>query len=329
MKPEVDVEGVAAWLGWPSGTMEDLTELAVVVPVPGAFAFPAEPKLREELAALDVPPHAIDEIIAGLPSPATTPYAWWLLERLHHKLTDMQGVAFLPPWPTPIAGEDPLTRYFHVYVFVAALPHIRRLHADRGISPEVTRATLADLGLQVAHYQRWKGFAGFDGAFWLWQHFRALMFRLGRLQFTDERIDFDPAPGAGFARGDPSLGIHIPAAGPLTPGGADDALAQARTFFRKHFPERVYRIGTCSSWMLDPQLAVYLPAKSNIVMFQQRFTLVEDWVRPGDEDLMRFVFGIVPERIADLPQTTTLERAVVRHLRDGNHWNIRLGWLDV
>ncbi len=322
------VESVAAWLGWPSGTMEDLTELAQVQPAPDAFSLPARDELCALLADLDVPPHAIDEIADAVPSATTTPEAWWLLERLHHKLTDMEGVAFLPPWPTPMTGEDPLTRYFHVYVFLAAVPHVRRLHAARGIDPAVTHATLADIGLQIAHYQRWNSFPGFDGAFWLWQHFRGQIYRLGRLQFTDERIDFDPGE-AGLERGEPSLGVHIPAAGPLTPEKCDDAFAQARTFFSRHFPERQYRIGTCVSWMLDEQLTEYLPPTSNIVSFQRRFTHVQDWCRPGDDDLLRFVFGYVPESIDQLPQTTTLERAVVRHLRDGRHWRLRLGWLAI
>lgn len=324
-----DIQAVASWLRWPSGTMEDLTELAEVRPTPGAFALPAGTELRDVLASLDVPPHAIEEIVAAEPSAQTTPEAWWLLERLHHKLTDMDGVAFLPPWPTPMVGKDPLTRYFHVYVFLAAVSHIRRFHADRGIPPEVTRATLADLGLQIAHYQRWNGYPGFDGAFWLWQHFRGQMYRLGRLQFTDERIDFDPDSDCGFARGDASLGVHIPAAGPLTPELCDDAFARARAFFMRHFPERRYRIGTCSSWMLDEQLVEYLPESSNICAFQRRFRLVRGWSRLGDEDLLRFVFGYVPASIDELPQGTTLERGVVRHLRDGHHWQIRLGWLEI
>lgn len=309
--------------------MEDLTELADVRPAPGAFALPSGDELGDLLATLDVPPHAIEQIAEAAPSAESTPEAWWLLERLHHKLTDMEGVAFLPPWPTPMVGEDPLSRFFHVYVFIAAMPHIRRLHADRAIPMSVTTATLADLGLQIAHYQRWNGYPGFDGAFWLWQHFRGQMYRLGRLQFTDERIDFDPEPGTGFGRGDASLGVHIPAAGPLTPESCDDAFAQARAFFRRHFPERPYRIGTCSSWMLDDQLGEYLPPSSNILAFQRRFSHVPGWARPGDEDLLRFVFGYVPSSIDELPQTTTLERGVVRHLREGRHWEIRLGWLEI
>jgi hypothetical protein len=31
----------------------------------------------------------------------------------------------------------------------------------------------------------------------------------------------------------------------------------------------------------------------------------------------------------ELPQRTSLERAVVGHLEGGHHWKVRTGWLDL
>jgi hypothetical protein len=275
---------------------------------------------------MDVPPHAIKELLEALPSEDKDPEAWWLIDRLYSKLTDHDGTPHPPPWPAPASVNDALRRYLHLYVFLGAVPDALRIHANRAVPEDVTWATLRDVGLQVANYQRRHGIAGFDGAFWIWQHFRGEIFRLGRLQYNFSRVEFD---ADGFMRGDPALGVHIPAIGPLTPEACDDSVEQARSFFPKHFPDRPVRIGTCGSWLLDEQLAEYLPASSNIVQFQRRFTIVPGWSQPGDDDVIRFVFGYVPESIDDLPQETTLERAVVGHLRSGRHWQIRVGWIEL
>ena len=60
--------------------------------------------------------------------------------------------------------------------------------------------------------------------------------------------------------------------------------------------------------------------------FQRRFTVVDGATDDG-RDILRFVFDRVPKSIDELPQRTTLERAIVSHLRGGGHWKTRTGWL--
>ena len=97
-------------------------------------------------------------------------------------------------------------------------------------------------------------------------------------------------------------------------------------FVERHFREHDFRVATCTSWLLDEQLADYLPADSNIVRFQRRFTVVDGATDDG-RDILRFVFDRVPKSIDELPQRTALERAIVSHLRGGGHWKTRTGWL--
>jgi hypothetical protein len=321
-----EIQRVAGWLGWPEGETQQLTDLLASGARPGALHMPDDGSARAALARMDVPPHAIEELVAVMPSASSDPEAWWLLDHLYSKVIDFDGPVYSPPWPAPANVDDALRRYLHLFVFLGAVPNALRLHAKRGIPEEVTWSTLRDVGLQVANYQRRHGVPGFDGAFWIWQHFRGGIFRLGRLQYNFWRVEFD---ANGYRSGDPALGVHIPAIGPLTPDACDDSVEQARAFFPKHFPDRPVRIATCGSWLLDPQLAEYLADDANIIRFQRRFTAVSAWARPGDDDVIRFVFGYVPESIEDLPQTTTLERAVVTHLRSGRHWQIRLGWFEL
>ncbi len=306
---------------------ERLHALARTGPSPNGFRLPPADEAREVLGRLDVPPHAVDEMIDALPTATDDPEAWWLLERLHHYVVSRNGIATAPPWPAPVVRrDDPFSRYFHLYVFLGAVTDVLSVHAARGIPESVTWDTLRDTGLQVANYQTRNGQAGFDGAFWIWLHFRGDIYRLGRLQYNDERIRFE---GADVAKGGSALGVHIPALGPLTPEACDTSFSAARSFFSKHFPERDYRVAICNSWLLDEQLAEYLQASSNIIRFQRRFTPVEGEVLPGDDDVIRFVFGRLPDSLDELPMETTLQRAIVKHLQEGRHWRIQLGWLTL
>jgi len=99
-------------------------------------------------------------------------------------------------------------------------------------------------------------------------------------------------------------------------------------FFGEHFPEEPVGIAHCRSWLLDPQLAEYLP-ESNIVAFARRFHLVPA-AELGDQAIVRWIFEASdPTDLASLRPVTTLERSVVRHLRAGRHWRIELGWLTL
>jgi GNAT-like C-terminal domain len=87
------------------------------------------------------------------------------------------------------------------------------------------------------------------------------------------------------------LGVHVPRdGGRLTPDACDRSFACAREFFPRHFPEASSETARCTSWLLDP-------------------------------------LRLRRERVAidDLPQTTTLERAVVSHLKARHHWHTRRG----
>lgn len=324
------VERVRVWLGWPQEEAYRLTALAAAPGPDGpVFDLPGADELAAVASRMLVPDHALRELAEGAERARAIPEAWWLLGQLHRHTTMLDGTAIAPPWPAPEPSEDPLTRYFHLYVYLASVDALRRRHAELGVAEAVTWATLEDVGLQVANYQARAGVPGFDGAFWVWQHFRGETFRLGRLQYDRRRVGFDPPRGSAFARGDAAAGIHIPAIGPLTPESCDDSLRRARTFFARHFPQDDVRIGTCTSWLIDDQLAEYLPARSNIIRFQQRFTPVAGLSAPGDDDVIRFVFGYLPADPAELPRRTALERAIVEHVLSGRSWRIRVGWLEL
>jgi hypothetical protein len=124
--------------------------------------------------------------------------------------------------------------------------------------------------------------------------------------------------------------VHIPSySGGLDPAACDASFTLAREFYATHYPEEPHRIAVCKSWLMDRQLATFLPETSNIVRFQQRFGIAYTPEAPGDRDTLEFVFRTPEVPLDQLPQRTTLERAVVHHLQTGGHFYGGMGWIPL
>ncbi len=292
------------------------------------------------LLDLAVPQEDINPLVTMMPTPERDEGIAWLLERCVWLLVrDMESLDERVRFPNLPESFGPIRRYFYVYVFVAALPHLQAYCRARAIPESTVRHTLMDLGRKMALHRRRYGSGGFDLQGWLTLHFRGAIFDLGRLQFQRARLgtrtgEAVAAAGLPYGPDDYTLSVHIPnSMGPITPSACDTAFERARTFFARHFPEETYRTAVCHSWLLDGQLGEYLPERSNIIQFQRRFTRA---YTPDADDLnvLRFVFDRVATSsddilLDDLPQTTHLERTMVTHLRSGRHWHGAMGWLEL
>lgn len=181
------------------------------------------------------------------------------------------------------------------------IPEARARHQALGLTEDESWTTLRD----VFRAHEVRGEAPFSDVEWIDVIFSGRLAELGRLQFEDE--------------GDGLLDVHIPETGqPLDPAACDASFARAREVFPHHHTAR------CRSWLLDPQLADVLPDSSNIVRFQRRFELQEG-VRDGNEDVLRFVFHTADANLDRLTPRTTLERALVARMRAGESWHRRSG----
>lgn len=316
-------------------TAELVRRLDAIGPPPFPVELPGVDELAPVLLDLAVPHEDINPLIALRPELARSPELQWLLERCVHALVRRMGeVGELPMLPPLGERLGPIGRYFYVYVFVAMLPHVRAFHRSRGILDEVSRRTLADLGRNMAVHRRRHGEGGLGLFFWSMLHFTGAIYDLGRLQFERRRLGnrtSHAAAEAGLPYGPGSLvlSVHIPDfSGPLSPVACDAAFARAKPFFVRHFPEEPYEVAVCRSWLLDEQLAEYLPADANIVRFQRRFRLAQ-WPDVDDAGTVLFVFGRETWTLDDLPRRTRLERAVVDHIRNGRHWQGGIGWLTL
>ncbi|WP_425535561.1 acyltransferase domain-containing protein [Streptomyces aureus] len=314
-------------------TAEWLRDLENGGPAPREAVLPDTDELPDVLLDLAVPHEHINELVALRARLAADPGAMALLARCVTRFVrDMgdMGKGWEPPVFPETAGL--LGRCFHLYVFIAALPHIRAHHRERGVPEEVSRRTLADLGRHVAVHHRRAGGPGLLFPWWIALHFHGELFQLGRLQFQRAPLGRRTAAAIGAAGldarpGTPCLSLHITDfRGPLSPEACDRSLGLAREFFARHYPEERHEIAVCDSWLLDPQLRHRLPADSNIVRFQDRFHPVHEERTPDDTLPIGFVFGDPDLPLDELPRRNSVERAVVDQLRDGGHWYGGRGW---
>lgn len=118
-------------------------------------------------------------------------------------------------------------------------------------------------------------------------------------------------------KGDPVMSIHIPSRGALTREACEKSYERACEIFETCYPEFKYKAFHCFSWMLDPQLRAFLPENSNIVNFQKKYTLYAG-KNQGDA-VFDFVFKLKFKEYKDMPEDTSLQRAIKKHYLDGKY----------
>ena len=117
--------------------------------------------------------------------------------------------------------------------------------------------------------------------------------------------------------GDPVIRIHIPATGKMTPEMIDKSLEETKKFAARYFPDYKYKAFDCRSWLMDPQLDEILNKDSNIVKFRKRFRSLT--CKSMGQAVFYFIFN-KPDmnfNIHDLPEDTSLQRALKEHYLKG------------
>lgn len=263
--------------------------------------------------SLDLPPSSLDQALGALGAPG--------LDAQIDRLTAAIGVRGGVAWPTGLE-PSPAADAFHLLAVLATVPATRRWYAEHGVCAQVAHDTLDDLRQKLRDYS-----VAETGVDWFVQVVTANVFTLGRLQFE---------PGAEAPdTGEPAWSVHIPETGPLDPAACDASFAAAAPFFAAVLGDTATRAFVCHSWLLDDQLAEYLPHDGNILAFQRRFRLVDtestdapaDGATEGDRAVAKFIFRAPLSRLPGTVPTSSLERAVLEHLAAGRHWRERSGVL--
>jgi hypothetical protein len=239
--------------------------------------------------------------------------------------------------------SDHCVHLLYALAFLAGFDTTEAIYESRAIPEAVLRATMGVFSECIDEYAAEHGVPGLGPNGWLLHFFRGRVFQLGRLQFLMEpfphmlsvyrerdgdAVQFLSEVGCPdlpdwslvLSWGWSGLSVHVPATGKLTPGLVADAFRLAAGFFPRHFPE--YTVHACfiTSWLMDPQLPQYLPAESNIVQFQRLWHLfaVDEG---GDEQFFKDVFPGRPRSWDAVTPETSLQRALIEHVRKGGQWH--------
>ena len=328
--------------------------------------------------------------------PALQRLAWHCCHLLYQTRFDP---AALKTWPLLSQSLGPDADMFYAFIGLAGLPHLERLHAQRGIDPAITHDTMADMSLWMQDHRQKQGRWGLGNLVWVYTYLSDKLIKLGRLQYSqpgefthdfhvyrhrsNRRVlmlagdgmqfrpdgQFDgankitagarawtsrwaatPAEISGhpitplgeaqreavvlsaseweevLSRKSQARAVHIPATGPLTHEACTDSFRQACAFLPAHYPEAPFCAFTCISWLMDNQFGRHLPGTSNILQFQRKFYL---YPVPGAGDGQTYerVFGRSYANIDEAPQTTSLQRTLVAHVKAGGRWHSGGGFI--
>jgi len=281
----------------------------------------ADPALPSRIRSLGFRDHDVADVLAAAATVAARKddldAIAVMAEQLVSRIGNLQRIDG-SIWSGPQAYSEAVgTGVLPMLTLLLTAPEVAAFHASRGIPPEVSTATLADLGQQVwVHRLTYHEF-GLHTQGWLLTAWCGALYWLGRLQFE---LCLENWIADGGKTREWVLSTHIPRTGPLKPALVDESFAEATNFFARHFPDYPTRDFFCASWMLDPQIAELFP-HSNLAAFQRRWTLYGD-SQPGNTDVLFFVFNRrEPTNPESLPRDTSLQRAIAERMAAGVSWS--------
>lgn len=210
---------------------------------------------------------------------------------------------------------------------LAAALRTRALYRARNIPDSIYLDTMRCLPRFLRETKEITGAWDFDRSFWTWRQTGGLLYRLGTLEFEYRCLGEPPIP-PGLSLGDGVISVHIPSDVHFSREELDRSYAWAEEFFASTGsfcclagpPKAV----VCGSWLLSPALDELLPEGSGIRRFAGDYERY--CVREEDDSFYRWLFG-ARKPSEELPEDTSLRRAVKRHLLAGGQVGMAFGML--
>ena len=180
----------------------------------------------------------------------------------------------------------------------------RAEYARLGISEEIYTATMAAFSRFVREYRESYGCYGFDRVFWTTRQVSCKLLRIGQLEYELTSLNDVPI-----------ISLHIPTDVDLRPEVLVPSIREGLQEFYRLFPDRAGNPVYCHSWLLSPQLKEFLPEGSNILRFQELFTIEADTV--PQKDVLLWVFKNPKLPVEDYPENTSLQKKLKRFFLEG------------
>lgn len=199
----------------------------------------------------------------------------------------------------------------YLYLFTRFSIDCYKDYQLRNISDIIYFDTFKDISVWEKEHRRKTGEIGLSEDGWLWLHPKLQLFRLGRLQFQPVAMPKTvELPEKTVFKDQIVLNVHIPKDGAMPIEEVHASYKQAKAFFRG-----ITDICICASWLLSPALQKLLPKSSNIIKFQNEYTIyqTENGVRQAEER----IFGQVSNDFDSYPEETSLQKAAKEYLKKG------------
>lgn len=178
-------------------------------------------------------------------------------------------------------------------------------YRQKGIPEAVYTDTMKCFTRFLAECGKKNGCMFFDRGWWTYRQVSMSLFRIGTLEYEFERYEEEKV-----------IAVHIPSDADLSKDAVDRSLEAAGSFFHTYYPEYGYDKYTCDSWLLSPVLRKALPGQSNIVSFQDRFTITQ--TDRKSEDYIEWLFRVpAGTAYSELPEDTSLQRRIKVLLLEG------------
>lgn len=226
----------------------------------------------------------------------------------------------LENWKKEI-GKEKYTRALVLYLRLAC--EVYPKYREKGIGDEIFDKTFYDITIWCEECYRKRQVYGLEELWWLAQSVKMNLFRLGRLQFEPVVLENDvkmDREGLSISAGTKVLNVHIPAGEPLDYEACLDSFRLAEAFFGKN------QIYMCDSWLLSPHLKEVLSEKSNILKFQNLFTVIK--VYHAYPQAEQRIFQNVIENKQKYPEDTALRRRAKAYILSGKDLGIGIGFIE-
>lgn len=177
-------------------------------------------------------------------------------------------------------------------------------YQKRGIPKEVYFNTMKFYTRTIEEekkiYDKWT----FQTLDWGYRQLFLKIFRLNSLEF--ELLDRNE---------DKEIHIHIPGDSVLSREAKDKTYKNLQNFLNEFFPNFKNIPIFCESWLLSPLLGNLLSPDSNLLAFQQDFTLLTTNI--DDDSFIKWLFWTTNKDYGKFPENTSLQKKVKAFILDG------------
>ena len=222
-----------------------------------------------------------------------------------------------------MATDMAVSSYSIYLVFlIQCSENLLKKYRNNHLSEDIYWNAMDDIRCKIAECSDRYHIIGISPLEWYDGFFKLDRFALGRFQYEPLPfpVDFTTKNGIHIKKGTTSFNFHIPSSGiSLTDEVRFDSYRRAYEFYQKRGEvEGEYIVFKCSSWLLYPEHAMFLPPESNMIKFLRDFDIFES----GEKDKFDYGFHIFGDMsgktIEELDEKTTLMRSYKRWLLAGN-----------